>query len=83
MNDEALEWRVSALERKYDELHELVDGESDRSHRRRLNALEDDRAAVKLAGQALAHARSSTERRFREWGMLAIAIAAILVNRFA
>ena len=76
---------MSALERDYRDLHELVDGQRAWSHRKRLHALENnDRAAI-LAAEALkAHHESRNNRavRFREWGAFVLAVVAIVVSHF-
>ncbi|HEY2936738.1 MAG TPA: hypothetical protein VGJ25_09060 [Gaiellaceae bacterium] len=75
---------MSTLETKLRELDELVDGQETWSHRKRLHELENTDRGVELAKQVLERARNERDRRFgslREWGILAVAVAAILVNR--
>jgi hypothetical protein len=91
-HDEALEHRVSALERDYRDLHELVDGQPPWSHRKRLHALENDDRARAYAAQALrahseamqAHreARDNRKTQIREWGAFVLALVALIVSHF-
>lgn len=72
---------VASLERKLEELDDLVEGHQDWSHRTRLHKIEDNDRGVELAAQALEaykHARSGHWVRVREWGAFVLASVAVL-----
>lgn len=74
--------RVTALEVESREIRELVDGQEEWSHRKRLHRLENDDRATKMMAQALKEfrdLRSSRWTRVREWGSFAVAVAAVVV----
>jgi hypothetical protein len=84
---DAIEVRVSALEEDVSQLRDLVDGQEPWSHRKRLHKLEDDEHAATLVQQAIDTLRSaqSVRRRsrwdrIREWGVFAVAVAAVLIS---
>ncbi len=74
-----LEARMTALERLVDDPYEP------RSHRRRLDAVEDNDRGVELAKKVLDEHGATASlrvRQVREWGSFAVAVSAVLIAFF-
>jgi type VI protein secretion system component VasF len=83
VHDDVLEQRVKALETTVAALDELVDGQEDWSHRKRLHKLDADASAANYAREALKaykRERDHLGTRVREWGGFALAAAAIVLT---
>lgn len=87
-HDEALEYRVSALEHEIRDLRELVDGQESWTHRKRLHALENDHRARAQAAEALriyTEARNKRSSHIRDWGAFVLGASstiAVLLSHF-
>jgi len=81
---DGVEARVSTLEKRVDDLDELVDGHEPWSHRTKLHNLKDNQDAVRVAAEALKvyrNERLGWRSQIREWGAFALAAVAIMLSR--
>jgi len=81
---DGLEQRVTTLEKDLAELQQLVEGQQDWSHRKRLHRLEDDDRGVTVAAEALRAYKAtkfSLRSQLREWGAFVLAAVAIALSK--